>query len=667
MKNRSLLLMVAGMVLVLLALILTSCGGNVTTPPATEATSPPTQAPTATEAPTATKPADESGAAAYAVDLIGAWVDAGAPKTDSFDYKGVDGNTYQATFEVDILPLFTQNGAWFENSPSCSSCHFAASENSAHQMDLTSYEGIRTGPDSIESPPGESILGESAPNKGDFNWDSSKLRERLRNNRMPPGWQFDITEGNRNGPCVELEKDGVDVELDEYDCDLNAVGLIQAWVEANAPDGDFTYGGATLNFERDVLPFFTKPNMWFENSPSCSSCHFAASENSAHQMDLTSYKGIRTGPDSIESPPGESILGESAPNKGDFNWDSSKLRERLRNNRMPPGWQFDITEGNRNGPLVLHGARVDAKPASSTFGSGECEIKAVDLIGAWVDAGAPNGAFDFSAEDKTPCEGMFENDILPLFTQNGAWFENSPSCSSCHFAASENSAHQMDLTSYEGIRTGPDSIESPPGESILGESAPNKGDFNWDSSKLRERLRNNRMPPGWQFDITEGNRNGPCVELEKDGVDVELDEYDCDLNAVGLIQAWVEANAPDGDFTYGGATLNFERDVLPFFTKPNMWFENSPSCSSCHFAASENSAHQMDLTSYKGIRTGPDSIESPPGESILGESAPNKGDFNWDSSKLRERLRNNRMPPGWQFDITEGNRNGPLIMAGKKK
>jgi len=51
----------------------------------------------------------------------------------------------------------------------------------------------------------------------------------------------------------------------------------------------------------------------------------------------------------------------------------------------------------------------------------------------------------------------------------------------------------------------------------------------------------------------------------------------------------------------------------------------------------------------------------------LGESAPNKGDFDWDHSKLRERLRNNRMAPGWEFDITEGNRDGPLVMAGKKK
>ncbi|HLA08911.1 MAG TPA: hypothetical protein VJ022_15825, partial [Anaerolineales bacterium] len=99
----------------------------------------------------------------------------------------------------------------------------------------------------------------------------------------------------------------------------------------------------------------------------------------------------------------------------------------------------------------------------------------------------------------------------------------------------------------------------------------------------------------------------------------------------------------------------------------NMWFEGSQACSGCHFAASENSYHQLNLSSYEGIMTGADSLEEPPGVSILGESEPGKGDFDWSASKLRARLRNNRMAPGWVFDITEGNRNGPLILAGKKK
>ncbi|MEO8355114.1 MAG: hypothetical protein ABI621_04305, partial [Chloroflexota bacterium] len=225
--------------------------------------------------------------------------------------------------------------------------------------------------------------------------------------------------------------------------------------------------------------------------------------------------------------------------------------------------------------------------------------------------------------------------------------------------------HQLNMSTHEGILTGADSLESPPGVSILGESSP--GSFDWDHSKLRERLRNNRMPPGWEFDITEENRNGPCVEVSNEGVEVKLDEYGCEETAVGLIGAWVEAGAPNGAFEYGGAALTFERDVLPFFTQNNVWFDGSQACSGCHFAASENSYHQMDLSSYEGILTGADSLDSPPGVSILGESSSGAGDFDWDHSKLRERLRNNRMAPGWEFDITEGNRNGPLVLAGKKK
>jgi hypothetical protein len=75
----------------------------------------------------------------------------------------------------------------------------------------------------------------------------------------------------------------------------------------------------------------------------------------------------------------------------------------------------------------------------------------------------------------------------------------------------------------------------------------------------------------------------------------------------------------------------------------------------------------MDLSSYESILTGADSLSSPPGVSILGESAIGSGDYDWDHSKLKERLRNNRMTPGWDFDITEENRDGPLLLAGTKK
>jgi hypothetical protein len=98
-----------------------------------------------------------------------------------------------------------------------------------------------------------------------------------------------------------------------------------------------------------------------------------------------------------------------------------------------------------------------------------------------------------------------------------------------------------------------------------------------------------------------------------------------------------------------------------------MWFDGSQACTGCHFANSESSYHEMDLSSYEGIMKGGDVLSEPPGVPILGQSEIGAIDYNWDHSKLRARLRNNRMPPGIPFDITEGNRDGPVILAGTKK
>ena len=354
-------LLIPGGVLLIFAAVLISCAQPTPEPTVAPTVAAPTIAPTSPPTTAPTVPVDETGAAAYAVDLVAAWARAGAPESEPFEYVGIDGNTYPASFEADILPLFTANGVWFEGAQACSGCHFAVSENSSHELDMSTYPGVLAGADSLEEPPGESILGESAPGAGDFDWDHSKLRARLRNNRMPPGWAFDMTEINRNGPCLTVSGEGVQIQISsdgeiQYGCDLHAVGLIAAWVGAGAPETEpFSYGDAQLTFGRDVLPFFTQNDRWFEGSQACSACHFAVSENSSHELDLSSYAGILAGADSLEEPPGESILGESSPGAGDFDWDHSKLRERLRNNRMSPGFPFDITEDNRNGPLVLAG------------------------------------------------------------------------------------------------------------------------------------------------------------------------------------------------------------------------------------------------------------------------------------------------------------------------
>ena len=624
---------------------------------------------------------DESGAAVKAVDLLGAWVSAGAPETDSFEYVGRDGNTYEATFDVDIQPLFTENNVWFEGQQACTGCHFGNTENSYHEMSLASHEGILLGGDVLSEPPGVSILGESSFGAGDFSWDNAKLRERLRNNRMPPGWEFDLTETNRDGPCLDITADGVTLVRDDggaitYGCDLSAVGLIGAWVTAGAPETDtFDYGSQPLTFARDVQPFFTQPNMWYEGSQACTGCHFGNTENSYHEMDLSTYQGILTGPDSLSEPPGVPILGQSEFGATDYNWGASTLRARLRNNRMAPGVTFDITEENRDGPWVLHGKPLDAAADTQmlAIGGGQCGVKAVNLMAAWVTAGAPDGNFDFVAEDGSACQGVFADDVQPLFSENNVWFEGQQACTGCHFGNTENSYHEMSLASHQGILLGGDVLSEPPGVSILGESSFGAGDFSWDNAKLRERLRNNRMPPGWEFDISETNRDGPCLDVTAEGVSLVRDDggaitYGCDLSAVGLIGAWVTAGAPETDtFDYGDQPLTFARDVQPFFTQPNMWYEGSQACTGCHFGNTENSYHEMDLSTYQGILTGPDSLSEPPGVPILGQSEFGATDYNWGASTLRARLRNNRMAPGVTFDITEENRDGPMILAGTAK
>ncbi len=76
-------------------------------------------------------------------------------------------------------------------------------------------------------------------------------------------------------------------------------------------------------------------------------------------MDLTSYSGILQGGDVLSKPPGVPLLGQSKIGAKNFNWGKSKMRARLRNNRMSPGIAFDITEENRDGPLVFRGKRIN--------------------------------------------------------------------------------------------------------------------------------------------------------------------------------------------------------------------------------------------------------------------------------------------------------------------
>ena len=130
-------------------------------------------------------------------------------------------------------------------------------------------------------------------------------------------------------------------------------------------------------------------------------------------------------------------------------------------------------------------------PAMET-GSGDlivsvhCRVPAVDLIGAWVEAGAPEvQAFQFTDMDGQNCESTFE-EVKPLFVEANLWYPGSLSCVSCHSVDVTISPAQLDLSSYQGITAGSRRSDAESkGTDVLG-----GGD--WESSLLYEYLSNSK-------------------------------------------------------------------------------------------------------------------------------------------------------------------------------
>ncbi|MEK6753939.1 MAG: hypothetical protein AABZ00_16900 [Chloroflexota bacterium] len=79
-----------------------------------------------------------------AADLIGAWVNAGFPETDTFQFADINGQNCEATFE-NVRPLFIESNLWYSGSMSCVFCHSADVATSSAQLDLGTYAGIKSG------------------------------------------------------------------------------------------------------------------------------------------------------------------------------------------------------------------------------------------------------------------------------------------------------------------------------------------------------------------------------------------------------------------------------------------------------------------------------------------------------------------------------------------
>lgn len=156
-------------------LFINACGFSLTCPrgvPAVNGTPIPTLIP-------ATLPAMQTGGGEVvasdqcrvaAVDLLGAWVSAGSPETQTFQFTDVTGRDCESTFE-EIKPLFVEANLW-STGLACVSCHSVDVAVSPAQLDLSSYAGILAGSrrENAESKKGTDIL-------GDGNWKASLLHE----------------------------------------------------------------------------------------------------------------------------------------------------------------------------------------------------------------------------------------------------------------------------------------------------------------------------------------------------------------------------------------------------------------------------------------------------------------------------------------------------------
>lgn len=114
-------------------------------------------------------------------------------------------------------------------------------------------------------------------------------------------------------------------------------------------------------------------------------------------------------------------------------------------------------------------AAAQSQPTPVKFEK-QCQIHAIDLIGAWITAGhSETEAFQFTDLNGQTCEGTFA-DIQPLFTENSLWFPGSQGCDSCHNADLTDRSKGLDLSSYQGISLGSRRVagSTSPGTDIFG-------------------------------------------------------------------------------------------------------------------------------------------------------------------------------------------------------
>lgn len=129
---------------------------------------------------------------------------------------------------------------------------------------------------------------------------------------------------------------------------------------------------------------------------------------------------------------------------------------------------------------TLPPAKVGAEAAAA---APRCHIATVDLIGAWVTAGASETKpFPFTDSKGVACVGTFKDDVQRLFVTSNLWYAGAPACITCHFSDVKKATKNMDLSSYAGIIAGAERANGEAkGLDILGGG-------NWDNALLHKML-----------------------------------------------------------------------------------------------------------------------------------------------------------------------------------
>jgi len=130
-------------------------------------------------------------------------------------------------------------------------------------------------------------------------------------------------------------------------------------------------------------------------------------------------------------------------------------------------------------------ARISHSPNQNNAGKfNKCQVRAMDLLGAWVDAGSPETeSFEFTDISGAPCTGTYAEDIAPLMVDSQVWFHGSLSCTTCHNSALGKESAGLNLSSYVDILAGSQraSADQATGNDIFGGG-------NWASSLLYQSL-----------------------------------------------------------------------------------------------------------------------------------------------------------------------------------